>query len=503
VHNAAAGPVAGILGDFREIHDDRLTRKDFELLQHIIFHFGNHYMAAVPLGAPRADVDGKALTEEQRARLREEAHMLANMFSGLEQDGQVVERGLPPFMALAGGVRHVRGKLKRQDSKFANAGDFRIYRFKTRAWPEFILQAVRGAAREHEQALAKRRAEDARLEAEERQAEAELRARERDAKAARRETEEKLAAEEREAELEFKKMELEARLNERRAQLQATQAEAARKIAEAELARIEADRMKEELRNSTNLAYAARGRRPGGNGNGGGMGGAGGQGPANGNGGFGYAAAGHGAASAHGFNGANGHHAPHAHGPQAYPEHAYPLPPDAAGHWGPGAPDATGQHGHAANGHAAPRPHANGFAWPAPAGARPQLHGNGHAPRAHMPASSSASAATMATPPDNNNTGPAAAPRAPRPSLPADTVAIPDVERMKLIEQDPASAAPLVPIESGHELRAGRDWHGVPEAWHSEQGRALAGRSEPEGAGADVPGIVQAWREDKGRPRKA
>jgi hypothetical protein len=205
---AEAGPVNHILANFSEIHHDKLIRRNFELFQHVIFDQLSDYYVAVPLSAPRRAVDGRELSEEERERLQIEAQMLANLFAGLEK-GSIIQRtsmsSLPILASFT--QRMVRRKLRRQESKFAEAGAFRIYKFKSRAWPEMILGAIMGAAKRHEAELAEKRRLVAEFDAEERRAEAE----------------------------------------ERQAQIERRKAEAAQRKAEAELRRLEAERRRRAL----------------------------------------------------------------------------------------------------------------------------------------------------------------------------------------------------------------------------------------------------------------
>jgi hypothetical protein len=172
---AELGPQSAIVGINREVHEDRLVRRNFEHFQDVVIHFGNHYLAAVPLTAPHHAPDGRALTPEERERLRIEAQTLVTLFSGLELNSSIVDRGLPPILLLFGGARLVRKRLLKQESKFARAGAFRFYRFRNRAWPEMILGTVMGTANQYRKELAANRAEDAENEKVQRQLDTEER----------------------------------------------------------------------------------------------------------------------------------------------------------------------------------------------------------------------------------------------------------------------------------------------------------------------------------------
>ncbi|MEQ1714383.1 MAG: hypothetical protein ABL907_00125, partial [Hyphomicrobium sp.] len=172
---AELGPQSAIVGINREVHEDRIIRRNFELFHRVVVHFGNHYLAAVPLAAPHKAPDGRALTPQERERLQIDAQTLVTLFSGLELNSAIVDRGLPPFISLMGGARLIRNRLLKQESKFAHSGAFRFYRFRNRAWPEMILGTVMGTAKKYHHELAERRAEEAVIERESRQIEAEER----------------------------------------------------------------------------------------------------------------------------------------------------------------------------------------------------------------------------------------------------------------------------------------------------------------------------------------
>lgn len=172
---AERGPVFPILSRFNEIHNHDETRQTFDVFRDVIFESGGTYYVAVPLNAPRNHPD--------RAELRRDAQALANLCYALEGQGVLTRPWkLTPTLVA-------RRKLRRQGSKFiecyrdqhiapvprawrsfkglfvSDRGEseqptFRIYAFKSGAWPELILGAVMGAAgrieaqRRHEEASA-------------------------------------------------------------------------------------------------------------------------------------------------------------------------------------------------------------------------------------------------------------------------------------------------------------------------------------------------------------
>ena len=158
---AERGPVFPILSRFSEIHDHEEMRRTFDVFREVIFESGGTYYVAVPLNAPRG--------HPERERLRRDAQALANLCYALEGQGVLARPWkLAPSLVA-------RRKLRRQGSKFIEcyrdqqlapmprgwralkslfvtdrAQDeqpaFRIYAFKSGAWPELILGAVMGAA---------------------------------------------------------------------------------------------------------------------------------------------------------------------------------------------------------------------------------------------------------------------------------------------------------------------------------------------------------------------
>jgi hypothetical protein len=158
---AERGPVFPILSRFSEIHNHEEMRRTFDVFREVIFESGGTYYVAVPLNAPRG--------HPQREALRRDAQALANLCYALEGQGVLTR----PWKLAPGLV--ARRKLRRQGSKFIEcyrdnhvapipraaralasmfvadrSGDeapaFRIYAFKSGAWPEMILGAVMGAA---------------------------------------------------------------------------------------------------------------------------------------------------------------------------------------------------------------------------------------------------------------------------------------------------------------------------------------------------------------------
>jgi hypothetical protein len=157
---AERGPVFPILSRFNEIHNHEL-RRTFDVFREVIFESGGTYYVAVPLNAPR--------DHPEREQLRLDAQTLANLCYALEGQGVLTRPWkLAPSLVA-------QRKLRRQGSKFiecyrgqrlapfprawrglkslflsGNNEDetpaFRIYAFKSGAWPELILGAVMGAA---------------------------------------------------------------------------------------------------------------------------------------------------------------------------------------------------------------------------------------------------------------------------------------------------------------------------------------------------------------------
>ena len=157
---AERGPVFPILSRFNEIHNHEL-RRTFDVFREVIFESGGTYYVAVPLNAPRE--------HPQREQLRLDAQALANLCYALEGQGVLTRPWkLTPSLVA-------QRKLRRQGSKFIEcyrdqrlapfprawralkglfisdhtedeAPAFRIYAFKSGAWPELILGAVMGAA---------------------------------------------------------------------------------------------------------------------------------------------------------------------------------------------------------------------------------------------------------------------------------------------------------------------------------------------------------------------
>jgi hypothetical protein len=158
---AERGPVFPILSRFSEIHDHDEMRRTFDVFREVIFESGGTYYVAVPLNAPRG--------HPERERLRRDAQALANLCYALEGQGVLARPWkLAPSLVA-------RRKLRRQGSKFIECyrdqviapiprawralralfvtdraqderPSFRIYAFKSGAWPEMILGAVMGAA---------------------------------------------------------------------------------------------------------------------------------------------------------------------------------------------------------------------------------------------------------------------------------------------------------------------------------------------------------------------
>lgn len=158
---AERGPVFPILSRFNEIHENDETRRTFDVFRDVIFESSGTYYVAVPLNAPR--------NHPAREDLRRDAQALANLCYALEGQGVLTRPWkLAPTLVA-------QRKLRRQGSKFIECyrdqhvapvprvlralkglfvsdrsqqeqPAFRIYAFKSGAWPEMILGAVMGAA---------------------------------------------------------------------------------------------------------------------------------------------------------------------------------------------------------------------------------------------------------------------------------------------------------------------------------------------------------------------
>jgi hypothetical protein len=164
MREARDGPVYPILARFHDSHADAEAMRHFEVFRDVIFDLAGQYHVAVPLNIPRS--------AENYTELHREAHRLANLCYALEGKG-ILSR---PMSFLPGLVVH--RQLKRRGSKFvecygtkrparyrrgwdavrsvwadipeAEKPAFKVYRFKKGAWPEMILGAVMGAARDAE-----------------------------------------------------------------------------------------------------------------------------------------------------------------------------------------------------------------------------------------------------------------------------------------------------------------------------------------------------------------
>ncbi len=152
---AERSPVSQILSRFNDIHRDEDVRQTFEVFRHVVFDQGGVYYVAVPLDAPyhmgpRQTGQRFGYGSEAAQELQHEAHLLANLFTGFEQE-RIFSRVYSPLLS----TRLVQRKLARQGSKFAGCEAFRIYKFRDGAWPEIILGAVMGAARRAEQQKAR------------------------------------------------------------------------------------------------------------------------------------------------------------------------------------------------------------------------------------------------------------------------------------------------------------------------------------------------------------
>ncbi|MEQ8822938.1 MAG: hypothetical protein RIC14_01040 [Filomicrobium sp.] len=151
MREAERGPMIKILSRFNEIHRDPDIRQNFEVFRHVVFDMHGAYYVAVPLDAPyrpngRGGQAGFGYGSSDAQELQHEAHLLANLFSGFEQQ-RIFSRVYNPFLT----TKAIQKKLWRQGSKFAGCQAFRVYRFRDGAWSDMILQAVMGAARRAEE----------------------------------------------------------------------------------------------------------------------------------------------------------------------------------------------------------------------------------------------------------------------------------------------------------------------------------------------------------------
>ena len=157
---AERGPVIQILSRFNEIHKDPEIRENFEVFRHVVFDFHGDYYAAVPMNTPyrpnpRNGQQSQGYGVSDAEELMQEAHLLANLFASFEKE-KIFTRVYSPLLSTG----TVQKRLRRQGSKFANAGAFRVYRFRDGAWSDIILGAVMGAARRVENGERRRRVEE-------------------------------------------------------------------------------------------------------------------------------------------------------------------------------------------------------------------------------------------------------------------------------------------------------------------------------------------------------
>ncbi|MBU2580369.1 MAG: hypothetical protein KJ622_01435 [Alphaproteobacteria bacterium] len=161
MREAERGPMIKILSRFNDIHRDPEIRQNFEVFRHVVFDLHGAYYVAVPLDAPyrpngRGGQPGFGYGSSDAQELQHEAHLLANLFSGFEQQ-KIFSRVYNPFLT----TKAIQKKLWRQGSKFAGCQAFRVYRFRDGAWSDMILQAVMGAAKRAEEEKRIRAALDA------------------------------------------------------------------------------------------------------------------------------------------------------------------------------------------------------------------------------------------------------------------------------------------------------------------------------------------------------
>ena len=161
MREAERGPIIKILSRFNEIHRDPEIRQNFEVFRHVVFDLHGVYYVAVPLDAPYRPTGRSAQASfgygsNDAQELQHEAHLLANLFTGFEQQ-KIFSRVYNPFLT----TKAIQKKLWRQGSKFAGCQAFRVYRFRDGAWSEMILQAVMGAAKRAEEDKRQRLAAEA------------------------------------------------------------------------------------------------------------------------------------------------------------------------------------------------------------------------------------------------------------------------------------------------------------------------------------------------------
>lgn len=165
MREAERGPMIKILSRFNDIHRDPEIRQNFEVFRHVVFDVHGAYYVAVPLDAPyrpsgRGGQAGFGYGSSDAQELQHEAHLLANLFSGFEQQ-KIFSRVYNPFLT----TKAIQKKLWRQGSKFAGCQAFRVYRFRDGAWSDMILQAVMGAAKRAEEVRRARAVAEAEINA--------------------------------------------------------------------------------------------------------------------------------------------------------------------------------------------------------------------------------------------------------------------------------------------------------------------------------------------------
>jgi hypothetical protein len=161
MREAETGPVYPILARFHDIHADAQAIRHFDVFRDVIFDVNGRYHVAVPLSIPKS--------APNYAELEREAHRLANLCYALEGKG-ILSRPVsfvPPLVALRQlkrrGSKFVECYGKHRPARYRRSWDavrslwsetahlerpaFKVYRFKKGAWPEMILGAVMGAAR--------------------------------------------------------------------------------------------------------------------------------------------------------------------------------------------------------------------------------------------------------------------------------------------------------------------------------------------------------------------
>lgn len=168
----ARGPEMGeFMTIFRQVYANEFHEKPtpeqlFAPIQDVVFDHRGHYYAAVPLTfGPRGFEEESAEQDPRIGRAR----YIANVFFALETQGFVTllsrdktkeeegaAREKPSRWSRALGRKkswddlspYAREQLQLRGSEFADAKDFRIYKFREGKWPQIVLQTVVSAHQE-------------------------------------------------------------------------------------------------------------------------------------------------------------------------------------------------------------------------------------------------------------------------------------------------------------------------------------------------------------------